>query len=137
MGWDNPVEMHIVKGLLAANVYGPLTTGLLTQLVLRYIIGVNFIGRRLFRAQSHKGEELTKTEIAQVVRGFKHSEEPSIIKNFTYRSDLTEIDYSAADRDQRVIDIAAEVIRKAIDYADASFYTKERSRMVSRLSINE
>lgn len=136
MGWDTTLEMKIAKGLLVANVFSSLGLGLLTELVLRYIIGVNFIGRRLFRAQNHKGEALTEVEIASVVRGFKHSGEPRVIRQATYCSALTKIDYKAADRDQKVLKVAEEVIQETIRYADAQFFREERSRMVSKISLN-
>jgi len=131
------VELWIHQGLLIYNMFGSYSMTIVTERTLNFIIGANLIGRRLFRLQSQEGRELVDEEIRSEVRNFKHSEDRNkmaqVIAGNTMK--LTQIDYKADNKENKVLEVAWDAVEAATGYADASFFRDERLRMVKDLSL--
>jgi hypothetical protein len=65
------MELLSNMGLLLYNVIGPLTLGLISELTLKMVLGVNLIGRRIFLLQKlHEDRKLSREEIDAEVMSF-------------------------------------------------------------------
>jgi hypothetical protein len=117
------------------NFFGSFTRRRATKVALHYIIAVNIIGRKLSRLRSHHNRDLTEKEIQESVVTFKSDpQKEKISKAIDQRMEvLLKIDYKADDRDQQVMKVADEVITEVITFPDASFFQKERLRMLRSL----
>lgn len=127
------------SAMLFYNVFGPLSTGILSEHALTFIVGANLIGRRLFRLQSSKGRNLTEEEIDAEILAFRRSEERNGLDRAMSRSftKLTEIDFKADNKESIVQGVAYDAVEAAIGYAEASFFRDERARIVKDLTLQD
>jgi hypothetical protein len=130
-----------IQGVLFYNVLGPFFVGTITEVALKFIVGINLIGRRLLRlqaqVQSQELRGLTSDEVWAEVRNFKYSKERNLLGRAISPWKMTQINYKEDNRDEKVLEIAWEAIKETLGFADVSFFQKERLKMVEGLSLQD
>jgi hypothetical protein len=114
------------------NFFGSFSLRRVIKLGLNFILGANIIGRKLSQLISNLDRDLTVEEIKTAVKDFKDASEKEMLAQAIDKrlNDLVDIDYKAHDRDQKVLEIATEVVDEVFHYNDKSIFQEERVRLI-------
>lgn len=121
---------------LLYNVAGNLSVTLISKITLQMIVGVNLLGRRLFRLQAlSKPRPLTREQIEAEILNFQESDDRKRMADVITSARMGQINYKQKERVDEVMKVAKEALEASVGYVDSSFFTEERMRVMKELSV--
>ena len=120
--------------MLTFNIIGSLSMSRMSRITLQMIVGINLIGRRIFRRQALSKTKLTREMIKAEITEFQKSEDRKRMAEVITPKRMAQIDYKEDDAVNKISHVAQEALEASVGFVDATFFSEERIRVMKELS---